>query len=193
MANPSHHVTAHLEWIGFVRPIGLVVSAPALVKAGVILNRRDIAGQNLLRECVENGTYSIGTTTDNREPVLPDFRQFAERVLGWSFSPKGYAGIPNAPIPPDLELPLPESGDVFKPDFAVRSEPVRASRRPCLSDGRRASGSVFALAASGRHPPARRGSRSRNSERWGSGTITSRPDGTPAAPHRCTCRSALQW
>ena len=130
MAKPSHHVTAHLEWIGFVRPTGLVVSAPALVKAGVILNRRDIAGQNLLRECVENGTYSTGTTTDNREPVLPDFRQFAERVLGWSFSPKGYAGIPKAPIPPDLELPLPESGDVFKPDFAVRSEPVKALRRP---------------------------------------------------------------
>ena len=130
MAKPNRHVTAHLEWIGFVRPTGLVVSAPALVKAGVILNRRDIAGQNLLRECVENGADSTGTTTDNREPVLPDFRQFAERVLGWSFSPKGYAGIPKAPIPPDLELPLPESGDVFKPDFAVRSEPVRASRRP---------------------------------------------------------------
>jgi hypothetical protein len=27
-------VVAHLEWHGFVRPTGLVVSAPALVRAG---------------------------------------------------------------------------------------------------------------------------------------------------------------
>ena len=154
MAKPSHHVTAHLEWIGFVRPTGLVVSAPALVKAGVILNRRDIAGQNLLRECVENGADSTGTTTDNREPVLPDFRQFAERVLGWSFSPKGYAGIPKAPIPPDLELPLPESGDVFKPDFAVRSEPVRASRRPVSPmEGEQAEASSLWQLLVGIHQP----------------------------------------
>ena len=118
MAKPSRLVTDHLEWIGFVRPTGLVVSAPALVKAGVILNRRDIAGHNLLKECVANG---------DREAVLPDFPTFARNVLGWSFSPKGYAGTDEAPIPPDLELPLPESGGVFRPDFAVRAEAARAS------------------------------------------------------------------
>jgi len=37
--NPD--IGAHLEWLGFVRPTGLVVSAPALVRAGVILDRRD--------------------------------------------------------------------------------------------------------------------------------------------------------
>ena len=116
MAKPNRLVTDHLEWIGFVRPTGLVVSATALVKAGVILNRRDITGQKLLRECVENG---------DREPVLPDFPAFARTVLGWSFSPKGYAGTDEAPIPSDLELPLPESGRVFRPDFAVRAEPAR--------------------------------------------------------------------
>ena len=102
MAKPSRLVTDHLEWIGFVRPTGLVVSAPALVKAGVILNRRDIAGHNLLRECVAERRP--------RGTVLPDFPTFARKVLGWSFSPKGYAGTDEAPIPPDLELSLPESG-----------------------------------------------------------------------------------
>ena len=118
MAKPNRLVTDHLEWIGFVRPTGLVVSAPALVKAGVILNRRDIAGHNLLKECVANG---------DREAVVPDFPTFASKVLGWSFSPKGYAGTDEAPIPSDLELPLPESGAVFRPDFAVRAEPARVS------------------------------------------------------------------
>ena len=118
MAKPNRLVTDHLEWIGFVKPTGLVVSAPALVKAGVILNRRDITGQKLLRECVANG---------DREAVLPDFPTFARQVLGWSFSPKGYAGTDAAPNPSDLELPLPESGRVFRPDFAVRAEPARVS------------------------------------------------------------------
>ena len=131
MAKRDQRVIDHLEWIGFVRPTGLVVSAPALVKAGVILNRRDIPGQKLLREWVENGAPDPAVTTSE----LPDFRQFAEKVLGWRFSPKGYAGTPEAPIPTDLELPLPESGEAFRPDFAVRSEPLKAPVRPAVPKG----------------------------------------------------------
>lgn len=130
MAKPDRQVIAHLEWIGFVRPTGLVVSAPALVKAGVILNRRDIAGQNLLRNCVGNGAHPAGPAPTDQGPVLTDFRVFAERVLDWNFSPAGYAGTEAKPIPTELELPLPESGDVVRPDFAVRIEPVRSSTPP---------------------------------------------------------------
>ena len=123
MARLDPHVAAHLEWIGFVRPTGLVVSAPALVRAGVILNRRDTEGQRLLRAWAEDA--DARTPTD-RASGLAEFRAFAETVLGWSFSPKGYAGTPDAPVPPDLEIGLPESGGVIRPDFAVRTEPLRA-------------------------------------------------------------------
>ena len=126
MAKLDPQVAAHLEWIGFVRPTGLVVSAPALVRAGVILNRRDAEGQRLLRDCaVDRSDELVGELA--APPRLPDFRSFAERVLGWNFSPKGYAGTPDAPIPADLEVPLPESGGAFRPDFAVRAEPLRVS------------------------------------------------------------------
>ncbi len=60
-------------------------------------------------------------------PRLADFRAFAESVLGWNFSPKGYAGTPEAPIPVELEVQLPESGGVFRPNFAVRAEPWKAT------------------------------------------------------------------
>ena len=67
-----------------------VVSAPALVRAGAVLDRSDIEGQRRLRECVEG-----------EPPVITDFETFARGVLGWSFSPKGYAGTEGAPIPPE--------------------------------------------------------------------------------------------
>jgi hypothetical protein len=110
-------VLAHLEWIGFVRPTGLVVSAPALVRAGAILNRRDAAGQHLLRDCVAERIFD---PDEGPVPYIPDFHTFAESVLGWSLSPKGYAGTANNPIPNELEVLLAEYGETLCPDFAVR-------------------------------------------------------------------------
>lgn len=122
-------VQAHLEWLGFVRPTGLVVSAPALVRAGAILDRRDTEGQRLLKVCVEGASAARAQVSDDvsrhdastdPEPVLRDFRTFAESVLGWSFSIKGYAGTLERPIPAELEVPLPDYDETLRPDFAVR-------------------------------------------------------------------------
>ena len=110
-------VLAHLEWLGFVQPTGLVVSAPALVRAGAILDRRDAEGQRLLRACVEERPVEDG---GDPEPVVTDFQLLASDVLGWSFSPKGYAGTSETPIPPQLEVMLPDYGETLRPDFAVR-------------------------------------------------------------------------
>jgi hypothetical protein len=72
-------IAAHLEWLGFVRPTGLVVSVPALVRAGAILDRRDAEGQRLLRACVEERTFD---PKEGPIPCIPDFRRrLAEQVL----------------------------------------------------------------------------------------------------------------
>jgi hypothetical protein len=110
-------VLAHLEWIGFVRPTGLVVSAPALVRAGAILDRRDADGQRQLGECVEERTFD---PAEDAVPFVPDFCAFARTVLGWSLSPNAYAGVDESPIPAELELPLPDYGETLRPDLAVR-------------------------------------------------------------------------
>jgi hypothetical protein len=112
MAKLDPDVVAHLEWLGFVQPTGLVVSAPALVRAGAILDRRDAEGQRLLRACLRG-------VPDDADRVLPDFVEFARRVLGWSFSPKGYAGTDEVPIPAELEVALPDYGETLRPDYAV--------------------------------------------------------------------------
>jgi N-6 DNA Methylase len=116
-ARPDPSIAAHLEWLGFVQPTGLVFSAPALVRGGAILDRRDAAGQRLLSECVDE--RALGPEREP-EPVIDDFEVFAHFVLGWSFSPKGYAGVDGVPIPDELEVALPEQGEILRPDLAVR-------------------------------------------------------------------------
>jgi hypothetical protein len=118
-------IVAHLEWIGFVRPTGLVVSAPALVRAGAVLNRADAEGQRLLGEALQERTFS---TAEGPALHAPDFRAFASQVFGWSFSAKGYAGTADSPIPPELELTLTDYSETLRPDFAVRElEPKEGS------------------------------------------------------------------
>lgn len=109
---------AHLEWLGFVQPVGLVVSAAALVSAGAMLDRRDALGQELLRECLEE--RRLDGDGGEPAPVIADFPRFAERVLGWTFREAGYAGGGGGPIPEELEVAVPEYGELLRPDFAVR-------------------------------------------------------------------------
>ena len=107
---------AHLEWLGFIQPNGLVVSAPALVKAGAILNRQDAEGQALLAGGVDQRVVTPGR---DAEPCVRDFQEFARAVLGWGFSSRGYAGTAESPVPADLAVVLPDYGETLQPDFAV--------------------------------------------------------------------------
>ncbi len=113
---PDPQVAAHLEWLGFVKPTGLVVSAPALVRHGALLPRGDSEGQRLVREWADE-------TGEGRSPAT--FGSFARRVLGWRFRPSGYAGVEAAPIPAALGTRLPDSGEALRPDFAVRTRPKK--------------------------------------------------------------------
>ncbi|MBK8232671.1 MAG: N-6 DNA methylase, partial [Candidatus Eisenbacteria bacterium] len=120
-------VLAHLEWLGFVRPTGLVVSAPALVRAGAILNRRDLEGQTRLLACmVERDRSGDGES----ERYLPDFPAFAESVLEWNFSASSVFGSVDFPVPAELEVALPDYGETLRPDFAVREPEPKEGASP---------------------------------------------------------------
>ena len=168
MARIDPQIQAHLEWLGFVQPTGLVVSAPALVRAGAILDRRDRDGQRLLQECVEERPTG---PSGEPEPVIVDFERFAREVLGWSFSPKGYAGLDGTPIPEELELVA----------ARLRRDPAAGPRRARARAGRRRA----ALAA------ARARARPRGRLRQATGRARqargqrARADGAAAARDRC--------
>ena len=127
MPAPDPNTRAHLEWLGFIQPQGLVVSAPALAKAGAILNRQDAEGQSRLAGCIREREIDPAR---GPEPCLPDFREFAATVLDWGFAPRGYAGTEETPIPAELEVPLPDYGETLRPDFAVRERDPRDGEPP---------------------------------------------------------------
>ena len=58
------------------------------------------------------------------------FREFANAVLGWGFSPKGYAGTEEAPIPAGLAVVLSDYGETLRPDFAVRERDPQNGAAP---------------------------------------------------------------
>lgn len=114
---PDPQVLNHLVWMGYVKPTGLVVSAPALVTAGAILPLRDSEGQEALRQVATEGR-------------VHDFQAFAREVLGWKFSPKFFAGTSDQPIPDDLAVPFGDSGEWLRPHFAVREPTPKEGASP---------------------------------------------------------------
>ncbi len=123
MTAQDPQIAAHLEWLGFVQPTGLVVSPTALVRDGAVLDRSDRLTQERLSEVAEE-------TEDG--PLIRDFERFAREVLGWSFSPKGYAGpLAGVAIPEELTLTLPdEDVTLLTPDVAVRELSPAAGSPP---------------------------------------------------------------
>ncbi len=120
-AKQTADTRAHLEWLGFVQPRGLVVSTPALSQAGAVLNRNDSEGQSLLRDCVDEG---------RRDPCIRDFEAFARSVLDWSFHKKFYfRAADRREVPEYPEVHLPDFGEVMVPDYAIRhrKKPSRAT------------------------------------------------------------------
>ncbi|HKI32612.1 MAG TPA: N-6 DNA methylase [Gemmataceae bacterium] len=109
-------VLAHQEWLGYLQPVGLVVSPAALVDAGAYVDRDVIDVQNRFKEWV--GEVPVGES----EPVasVEDLRGLLCGVFGWR--PSDFLGTPEAePVPDSLEVPLTDYHEPpLRPTYAVR-------------------------------------------------------------------------
>ncbi|HVC99430.1 MAG TPA: hypothetical protein VND64_37535, partial [Pirellulales bacterium] len=124
---------AHLEWLGYVQPVGLVVSVPALLQAQAYVNR-NIAS--------EQQRFLATLPRDKRDEAVPeirDFPAFAQTVLGWE--PGDLAGVPGGDaLPTSLEVAVPEYSETLRPTYALRELPVpvtpirSASKEPATSN-----------------------------------------------------------
>ena len=121
MAQPQDlELRAHKDWLGFLQPVGLVVSPLALSKAQAVVNRNILPVQQALQTLVRKDA-------EERAYLEPGgFPTFAQQVLGWE--PGDLWGAPGAPpLPDDLPLPLPDYGETLEPTYAV-PDPDRPGR-----------------------------------------------------------------
>lgn len=68
---------AHQEWLGYVQPVGLVVSIPALLQAQAYVNK------NIAPLHQQFLALLPRDKRDEVTPELPDFAEFSRMVLGW--------------------------------------------------------------------------------------------------------------
>ncbi|MBW4599044.1 MAG: N-6 DNA methylase [Calothrix sp. FI2-JRJ7] len=101
-------IQAHKEWLGFIQPVGLVVSPPALVAAQASVNRNVVELQQKLLACV------------NREDgaSISDFPAFTVDVLGWEITDL----TDNSEKLAELAVSLPEYGEILQPTYAVSND-----------------------------------------------------------------------
>ena len=124
---------AHQEWLGYVQPVGLVVSIPALLEAGAAPDRHAIPLHRTF----------LGTLPTDRDgssvPELRSFLEFAKTVLGWG--EEDVAGSPGGPsLPNDLAARLAEYGETLRPTFAVPELDPTEDEPPWLLLGQELAG-----------------------------------------------------
>ena len=108
-------IYAHKQWLGYVQPVGLVVSPIALAAAQAYPEKNIIPEDARFLDCVE--PVAIDGETDPR-PAIREFPRFATAVLGWR--PTDLAGTPEGgPLPESLEVTLTEYNETLRPSYAV--------------------------------------------------------------------------
>ena len=107
-------VREHQEWLGFLQPVGLVVSPTALKNAQARIARNVTREQEIL----VRHTHEAIDANRNIKRRLNRFAEFAKEFWGWEDT--------DLVAPPDnLSTALQEYGEILRPDFAVPGPPSR--------------------------------------------------------------------
>ncbi|EYF07495.1 Eco57I restriction-modification methylase domain-containing protein [Chondromyces apiculatus] len=111
---PGHpQLRVHQDWIGLLKPVGLVVSPPALLAAQAFPDRNVVREQQVLLSLLTPPSQE-GKTSD--APLSPlGFARLAAQVLGW----KPDKLVPAELLPDAVTLVLPEFGETLRPTYAV--------------------------------------------------------------------------
>ena len=106
---------AHQEWLGYVQPVGLVVSTPAMLQAQCYVNK------NIMEE---HARFLSCLPTDNEEQIVGELRDlpgFFQTVLEWSA--EDLIRVPQKDsLTTDLEMlevVLPQYNEILRPSYAV--------------------------------------------------------------------------
>ncbi|KAA1258074.1 hypothetical protein LF1_05890 [Rubripirellula obstinata] len=106
---------AHIEWLGYVQPIGLVVSIPAMLEAQCYVNKNIMGEHARFLECLAQDDAGV------TRPELRDLREFVQAVLGWEA--EDLVDVPPRQVLGGdmgrLEVVLPQYNETLRPTHAV--------------------------------------------------------------------------
>src|SRR3989304_2505308 len=112
---------AHQQWIGYVQPVGLVVSIPALVQAQAYVNKNIAPDHQRFLACLPDD--------DNCPPAITDFARFTQDVLGWEAAALIDFSRDGQDLQ-SLEVVLPEYKETLRPTHGVREYEPKDPSRP---------------------------------------------------------------
>jgi hypothetical protein len=106
---------AHIEWLGYVQPVGLVVSIPAMLEAQCYANKNIMAEHARFLNCLARDSAG------NVQTEIRDLREFVQSVLGWESD--DLISLPDRGRLPseytDLEVVLPQYHETLRPTHVV--------------------------------------------------------------------------
>lgn len=106
---------AHIEWLGYVQPVGLVVSIPAMLEAQCYVNKNIMAEHARFLNCLARDSAG------NVQTEIRDLREFVQSVLGWESD--DLISLPERGRLPsehtDLEVVLPQYHETLRPTHVV--------------------------------------------------------------------------
>ena len=105
---------AHLEWLGYIQPVGLVVSAPALLNAQAHINANVVPEHRRFLDSLRKNE------DDETIAEITDFHSFVQSVFGWER--EDLRKLPLDSLPADfngLEIVLPEYNETLRPTYVV--------------------------------------------------------------------------
>ena len=117
---------AHIEWIGYVQPVGLVVSIPAMLEAQCYINKNIIGEHNRFLNCLRLDK------NDNPIPEIANFPEFTRKVLEWEED--DLKEIPqHVSLPAELdalEVILPQYNETLRPTHVVPNFQPKEDENP---------------------------------------------------------------
>lgn len=119
---------AHLEWLGYVQPVGLVVSVPAMLQAQCYVNKNIIGEHARFLSCLRRDKH------DAIIPEISDFAEFTRKVLEWEED--DLREIPQRVALPEelssLEVILPQYHETLRPTHAVPAFQPKEDESPWM-------------------------------------------------------------
>jgi hypothetical protein len=121
---------AHQEWLGYVQPVGLIVSIPAMLEAQCYVNKNIMAEHTRFLSCVTDDSNTSPQRKQGDENVdhslalracIRDLPEFTQKVLQWEAA--DLVEVPSRGALPaemaSLEVVLPQYNETLRPTHAV--------------------------------------------------------------------------